>query len=94
MIYEGGNSIELYSGRLAIDVFAEGPAAGLRAVRALRPLNAPGSPTEHLPPPVYCPGLSGPRPAALKTLLHNLPGHPCLKAAQALAVDRALFGKG
>jgi hypothetical protein len=109
VIYEGGRSIELYSGRLAIDVFAEGPSAGLRAIRALRPLNAPGSAAGRngdsrrrrvspgfgpLPPPVYCPGLSGPRPAALKALLHDLPGHPCQKAAQTLRVDRALFGKG
>lgn len=94
VIYEGGRSIELYSGRLAIDVFSESPAAGLRAVRALRPLNAPGSAREPLPPPVYCPGLSGPRPAALKALLRDLPGHPCQRAAQALTVDRALFGKG
>jgi hypothetical protein len=94
VVYDGGRSIELYSGRLAIDVFSEDLSAGLRAISGLRPLNAPGSAAGPLPPPVYCPGLSGPRPAPLKALLRDLPGHPCQKVAQALAVDRALFGKG
>ncbi len=94
VIYDGGDSIELYSGRLAIDVFSEGLSDGLRAVHALRPLNAPGSAVALLPPPVYCPGLSGPRPAAVRAVLRNLPGHACQKVAQTLAVDRALFGKG
>jgi hypothetical protein len=43
VIYNGGRSIELYSGRLAIDVSAESLSAGLRAVRALYPINAPSS---------------------------------------------------
>jgi hypothetical protein len=94
VIYEGGNSIELYTGRLAIDVYSENLAAGLGAVRALRPLNAPGSAGAPLPPPVYCPGLSGPRPAAVQAALRDLPGHACQRVAATLAVDRALFGKG
>ncbi len=123
VIYDGGRSIELYSGRLAIDVFSEGLPAGLRAVRALRPLNASGSAAGRfgdasrngdsrrrrvspgfgaasvsrigpLPPPVYCPGLSPARPAALQALLLELPGRPCQKVAQTLRIDRALFGKG
>ncbi|MGH2855840.1 MAG: hypothetical protein ACRDLF_16825 [Solirubrobacteraceae bacterium] len=94
VIYDGGSSIELYSGRLAIDVLSNRLSDGLRAVRALRPLNAPGSAVTALPPPVFCPGLSPHRPAALRALLLELPGHPCQKVAQTLAVDRALFGKG
>jgi hypothetical protein len=123
VIYDGGHSIELYSGRVAIDVFSDDLSEGLRAVRALRPLNAPGSAAGRngdrsgrhslrshprigqrrrrvspgfgpLPPPVYCPGLSGPRPAALQAVLRDLPGHACQKAAATLAVDRAVFGKG
>lgn len=94
VIYDGGSSIELYSGRVAIDVFANGLSEGLRAVRALRPLNAPGSAQQPLPPPVYCPGLSGPRPAAVATALRALPGHVCQKLAATLSIDRALFGKG
>lgn len=94
VIYDGGRSIELYSGRLAIDVFSESLSAGLRAVRALRPLNASGSAATSLPPPAYCPGLSRTRSAPVRALLLDLPGRPCQKAAQALAIDRALFGKG
>ena len=94
VIYDGGDSIELYTGRLAVDVFSENLSEGLRAVSALRPLNAPGSATAPLPPPVYCPGLSGPRPAAVKATLRHLPGHACQRVAATLAVDRALFGKG
>ena len=94
VIFDGGDSIELYTGRLAVDVFSEDLSDGLRAVSALRPLNAPGSATAHLPLPVYCPGLSGPRPAAVQAALRNLPGHACQRLAATLAVDRALFGKG
>jgi hypothetical protein len=94
VIYDGGRSIELYSGRVAIDVYAEGLAAGLRAVSALRPLNAPGAAVGPLPAPVYCPGLTPARPAAVQAALAALPGRPCQRAAQALAIDRGLFGKG
>ncbi|HWX44033.1 MAG TPA: hypothetical protein VNY52_01785 [Solirubrobacteraceae bacterium] len=94
VIYDGGHTIELYSGRTAIDVFSDDLSEALRAVRALRPLNAPGSAAEPLPPPVFCPGLSGPRPAAVQSVLRDLPGRPCQKLARTLAIDRALFGKG
>lgn len=93
-IYEGGEAIELYSGRVAIDVRADDLADALRAVSGLRPLNAPGAATEALPPPVYCPGLTPQRPAAVRAALLALPGHPCQKAAATLRIDRALFGKG
>lgn len=93
VIFDGGDSIELYTGRLAVEVFSESLSDGLRAVSALRPLNAPGSATAPLPPPVYCPGLSGPRPVAVQAALRNLPGHACQRVAATLAVDRALFGK-
>lgn len=91
-IYDGGDTVELYSGRVAIDVFSDDLAEALRAIRALRPLNAPGFGA--LPPPVYCPGLSGPRPAAVRAALLDLPGHACQKVAATLKIDRALFGKG
>ncbi len=94
VIYDGGSSIELYSGRVAINVFADSLSEGLRAVRALRPLNAPGSAEQTLPPPVYCPGLSGPRPAAVAAALRALPGHACQRLSATLTIDRALFGKG
>jgi hypothetical protein len=94
VIFDGGRSIELYTGRVAVDVFTEGLAQGQRAVAALRPLNAPGLAVGSLPPPVYCPGLTLARSAAVRAALAALPGHPCQQAARALAIDRALFGKG
>ncbi len=94
VIYNGGNTVELYSGRVAIDVFSDDLAEALRAIDALRPLNAPGGAAGPLPPPVYCPGLSGPRPAAVRAALLDLPGHACQQAAATLKIDRALFGKG
>ena len=33
-------------------------AAAFAAASELRPLNAPGSGSRNLPPPVYCPGLA------------------------------------
>jgi hypothetical protein len=95
VIYNGGDTVELYSGRVAIEVFSDGLSEALRAIKALRPLNAPVSPGfGPLPPPVYCPGLSGPQPAAVRAALLDLPGHACQKVAAALKIDRALFGKG
>ncbi len=54
-IYDEEHSIELYSGRLAIDVFSDTLADALAATAQLRPVNAPGSATEKLSPPAYCP---------------------------------------
>jgi hypothetical protein len=92
-IFDEGRSIQLYSGRLAINVFSDSPPEALHAVRGLRPLNAPGSVARPLPPPVYCPVLSGPEPARLQDAMHHLPGHACQRAAAAQARDIALFGK-
>jgi hypothetical protein len=86
-IYEEGRSIELYSGRVAIDLFASTPAATLRAANELRPLNAPGSDESPLPLPVYCPGLSGPEPQALRQTLNSLPGRACQIAAARTAAQ-------
>ncbi len=79
VIYNGGDSVELYSGRVAIEVFSDDLSEALHAIRKLRPINAPGSDAGALPPPVYCPGLSGPRPAAVRAALLDLPGHACQK---------------
>ncbi len=40
-VYDEGRSIELYSGRVAIDVFSDTFAHALAAANELRPLNAP-----------------------------------------------------
>jgi hypothetical protein len=92
-IYDGGRSIQLYSGRLAINVFSDSLSDAVRAVRLLRPLNAAGSATGPLPSPVYCPVLSGPQPARVQAAMHRLPHRACQRAAAALRADIALFGK-
>ncbi len=89
-VYDGGHSIELYSGRVAIDIFSDTFARALAAARELRPLNAPGGAGENLPPPVYCPGLSGPQGAQLKRVMEHLPGHACQRASSALALADSL----
>jgi hypothetical protein len=86
-IYEEGRAIELYSGRVAIDLFASTPAATLKAANELRPLNAPGSVASLLPPPVYCPGLSGAEPPALRRTLQSLPGNVCQITAERIAAQ-------
>ncbi len=91
-IYDEEHSIELYSGRLAIDVFSDTLADALAATSQLRPINAPGSTTEKLPPPAYCPGLSGPVPPPVQTVMDTLPGHPCQKAQAALVAAERLAG--
>ena len=90
VVYDEGRSIELYSGQLAIDIFSDTFAHALQAAEKLRPLNAPGSSTAALPPPVYCPGLSGPRPRRLRSVLARLPRGACQSAAAAEALTRRL----
>jgi hypothetical protein len=89
-IYNEDRSIEIYSGRLAIDVFSNTLPHALAAASRLRPLNAPGSASGKLPPPVYCPGLSGPESTQLHEVMNSLPGHPCQKAQAALAASERL----
>ncbi len=79
--YDGGRSIEIYTGRVAIDIFSDTFAHALLAGQELRPLNAPGASSGDLPPPVYCPGLSGPVGASLARVMANLPRHACQQAA-------------
>lgn len=84
-VYDEGRSIELYSGRLAIDVFSDTPVHALLAVAQLEPLNAPHERSSLLPQPAYCPGMAGPLPAQLRRDLDGLRGHPCQRAHAALA---------
>jgi hypothetical protein len=91
-IYDEEHSIELYSGRLAIDVFSDTAADALAATSRLQPVNAPGTSGEKLAPPAYCPGLSGPVPPGLQAVMNGLPGHPCQKAQAALATAERLAG--
>jgi hypothetical protein len=92
VIYDGGHTIELYTGRVAIDVFSDTFAHALRATGELLPVNAPGSSSGPLPAPVYCPGLSGALDPALKRLMARLPAHVCQRAAAASAYERELYG--
>ncbi|MFI4991889.1 MAG: hypothetical protein ACHQHO_13370 [Solirubrobacterales bacterium] len=84
-VYDGGHSIELYSGRVAIDLFSDSFAHAYAAARALLPINAPGSAHGELPPPIYCPGLSGAQGPQVKQVMEHLPGHACQKASAVLA---------
>jgi hypothetical protein len=93
VIYDEGRSIELYSGRTSIDIFSARATGALRAAWALRTLNAPGSSTADLPPPVFCPGLWGQASFRLQEVLHQLPGAPCQKAAQVFAESEHLTEK-
>jgi hypothetical protein len=87
-VYNEERSIELYSGRLAIDVYSDTLAHALLAAEQLQPLNAPASASTKLPPPVYCPGLSGAVSAQLSAVMNTLPNHPCQKARAAIAASQ------
>jgi hypothetical protein len=89
-VYDGGRSIEVYSGRVAIDIFSNNFSNALAAAMKLLPLNAPGSASGNLPPPVYCPGLSGPLDGNVSTVLAKLPGHVCQRAAAAEAFAKSV----
>jgi hypothetical protein len=90
VIYDEGRSIELYSGRLAIDIFSDSLAHAMQAAQTLRPLNAPGSASGPLPPPVYCPGLSSAMSVKLRRTMANLPRHACQRAAAIEALTKSL----
>jgi hypothetical protein len=92
VVYDEGRAIELYSGRVAIDIFSDSYAHALQAADELLPINAPGSASSELPPPVYCPGLSGPQSASVARVMAGLPGHVCQHAAASLAYSKQLFG--
>src|SRR6478672_7309010 len=91
-VYDGGRSIEIYTGRVAIDVFSDTYARAIRATALLLPVNAPGSASGPLPPPVYCPGLSGPVEGALKRVMASLPDHACQRAAAETAYQHDIYG--
>ena len=89
-VYDEGRSIEVYTGRVAVDIFSDTYAHALNAANELLPLNAPGSSRGKLPPPVYCPGLSGPIDARLSRVVQELPAHICQRTAAAAAFERTL----
>src|SRR6516225_5629149 len=89
-VYDEGRSIEVYTGQVAIDIFSDTFEHAYLAALQLRPLNAPGSASGRLPPPVYCPELSGAMDAHLQKVMEHLPGHACQKANAAVAFAKSL----
>jgi len=89
-VYDEGRSIEVYSGRVAIDIFSDTFAHALAAANELRPLNAPGSASGNLPAPVYCPGLWQAIGGSVQRVMESLPAHACQRAAAATALDKSL----
>jgi hypothetical protein len=89
-VYDEGRSIEIYTSRVAIDVFSDNYTHALAAATQLLPLNAPGSSTGDLPPPVYCPGLSGSQDAPLAHVMASLPGHVCQQTASEIAYSASI----
>jgi hypothetical protein len=81
-IFDGGRSIQLYTGQVAVNVFSDTLEHALMAAALLRPVNAPGSAHGPLPAPVYCPGISFPMPGVVADALQHLPGHICQRAEE------------
>jgi hypothetical protein len=90
-VYDEGHSIEVYTGRVAIDVFSNSFAHALSAARQLLPVNAPGSALGDLPAPVYCPGLSGGVTGAVAHVMATLPHSACQRAAAEQAFAERLY---
>ncbi len=88
-IYDEGRSLELYTGRVAIDIFSDSFARARAAAMELLPVNAPGSASTPLPAPIYCPGLSGPIDRQVRAVMASLPRHACQRAAAALALAKS-----
>jgi hypothetical protein len=91
-VYDEGRSIEIYTGRVAVDVFSDTYSHAYAAAMQLLPLNAPGSAGGPLPAPVYCPGLSGAVTGALAQTMANLPGRSCQHDAAQVAYTASLEG--
>lgn len=89
-VFDEGRAIELYTGRLMIDLYSNTRARAYAAAQQLRPLNAGGPSSGPLPEPVYCPQLAGYRSAAVFEAMQHLPGQPCQNAKTALAQIEAL----
>ena len=91
-VYDEGRSIEVYSGRVAIDLFADNYAHAYAAATHLLPVNAAGSGTADLPPPVYCPGLAGKTGVDVERVMLTLPDRACQRAAATIAFTKAVRG--
>ncbi|HMD55927.1 MAG TPA: hypothetical protein VKG82_00475 [Solirubrobacteraceae bacterium] len=92
VVYDEGRSIEVYSGRVAIDIFSDTYEHAIAAARELLPVNAPGSATADLPLPVYCPELFGPTEVAVERVMQALPAQACQRAQANEAFNKAVQG--
>src|SRR5205814_4999413 len=85
VVYDEGRSMELYTGRVAIDIFSDKYSRAIAAARKLIPMNASEASGRDLPPPVYCPGLSGHIDAQVEQVMNDLPGRACQRARAQVA---------
>jgi hypothetical protein len=92
-VYDEGRSIEIYTGRQAIDIFSDDYSDAISAATRLLPLNAPGSPTANLPAPVFCPDLAGVVEGEVSRVMAALPGRACQRAAAQIAYTEAITGR-
>jgi hypothetical protein len=90
VVYDEGRSMELYTGRVAIDIFSDTYSRAIDAARKLVPMNATEAAEGDLPPPVYCPGLSGHLDLRVSEVMNNLPGRACQRARAQLAYAKNL----
>lgn len=91
--YNGGRSLILYSGNLAIEILSNDYAHAHEAAKLLRPLNGEGSDRGNLPLPLFCPLLHGPETEAVQITMRNLPGEACKRAAETLRRREGLTGE-
>jgi hypothetical protein len=91
--FNGGKSLILYSGELAIEIFSNDYADAHEAAKLLRPLNGAGSDKGDLPLPLFCPLLHGAETKAVQLTMRHLPGEACQKAAETLRDREQLTGE-
>jgi hypothetical protein len=92
-VYDEGRAIEIYTGRVAIDVFSDSFAHALQASEHLYPVNTRGFGSRNLPSPIYCPGLYGAQSPDLQLVMADLPEHVCEKTETTLAYTRQITGE-
>ena len=92
MLPNARNQIIFHNLQQNFRIFSDTYAHALQASDELLPLNAPGSASNDLPPPVFCPGLSGPQSTSVARVMADLPGHVCQHAAADLAYAKQLSG--
>jgi hypothetical protein len=90
VVYDEGRSIELYTGQVAVDVFSDKYSRAFAAANKLLPVNAPGTTAGDLPPPVYCPGLSGHTDPQVDAVMNHLPGRACQRARAQVAYAKSV----